>query len=424
MNKGFYNITDYDSYKKDQDWTEAFKIAVQEMEQNMGGTLYVPPGIYNTRSIELKSNMTLYLDAGSEISFSDNIEEYDIIEGNFEGITGDMFKPCIYMKNVKNVTIKGEGTLNGNGRKWWERIWARTLKESRPCLIYFEDCYNIKIQNIFLTNSPAWTVHPLFSDNVLISGVTIKNPANSPNTDGINPDSCTNVRISDCCIDVGDDCIAIKSGVEDSFVKKPCENITITNCNMIHGHGGVVIGSEASGDVRNVTVSNCVFQDTDRGIRLKTRRRRGGTMEKLTFSNIIMDRVMCPFVFNMYYFCGKLGKEPWVSDRNPAPVDEGTPAIRDININNITVVNATACAGVICGLPERAVENITFSNCSITMTNTKKPQTPAMMALLEPMQARGFYARYAKGIIFENVILHQVEGKEIDSDSSAEIIIK
>lgn len=421
----FTNIKDFVSFSNGEtDWTISFEKAVEALENNGGGTLFVPAGVYKTRSIELKSNMTLHIDAGAEISFLDVIEDYEILTGNFEGITRDMYKPCIYAKDACNVTVKGNGTLNGNGRNWWERIWAKTLVEARPCLVYFEKCNNVKIQDVTLTNSPAWTVHPIFCENVLVSGVTIKNPANSPNTDGINPDSCKNVRISDCVIDVGDDCIAIKSGVEESLVKEVCENITISNCVMIHGHGGVVIGSEASGGVRNVVVSNCVFQDTDRGIRLKTRRRRGGFMEKLTFSNIIMDRVMCPFVFNMFYFCGKLGKEPWVSDRNPAPVDEGTPIIRDININNITVVNATSCAGVFCGLTEQPIENITISNCNITMDGSKEPEVAAMMSLLEPMSAGGFYMRYAKGIVFENVTLHNVNGEEIDLDDSVELIRK
>lgn len=420
--KGFTNIREYVQYSQEEtNWTESFRKAVEDIEANGGGTLFVPAGTYPTRSIELKSNMTLYLDNGSELFFLDDIENYEMIEGSFEGITRMMYKPCIYMKQANNVVIKGEGKINGNGRAWWERIWDRSLNEARPCLIYFERCDCIKIENVYLTNSPAWTVHPLFSTNVVVHGVTIYNPSDSPNTDGINPDACKNVRISDCLIDVGDDCIAIKSGVEQSLVLEPCENITITNCNMVHGHGGVVIGSEASGDVRNVTVSNCVFQDTDRGIRLKTRRRRGGKMEKLTFSNIIMDRVMCPFVFNMYYFCGKLGKEPWVSDPNPAPVDEGTPVIRDININNMTVVNATSCAGVMAGLPEQFVENIRFSNCTISMTATGKKATPAMMARLEPMEAGGFVIRNAKDIVFNNVKLLGVQGEAFMIDEVSKV---
>ena len=422
---GILNILDYKEASMDgTDWTEAFRQAVEDIKKAQGGTLFVPAGEYRTRSIELTSNMTLYLCAGSELSFSDEIEKYEILDGEFEGIARPMYKPLIYMSHLQNVAIRGEGKINGNGRRWWEKIWDKSLVEARPCLIYFEYCENIKIENVYLTMSPVWTVHPLYSKNVVIHGVTIVNPADSPNTDGINPDSCQNVRISDCYIDVGDDCIAIKAGVEDTPMKRVCENITITNCNMIHGHGGVVIGSEMSGGVRNVVVSNCLFQDTDRGIRLKTRRRRGGFMEQLSFNNIIMDRVMCPFVFNMYYFGGKVGKEPWVSDRNPAPVDEGTPVIRDINISNMTVLNATSCAGVLSGLAEQYLENIRFSNCQITMSQDGEAELPAMMSGMDKMKGAGFYMRNAKGIVFDQVEVKNAIGAEIDMDESVDLVRK
>ncbi len=422
---GILNILDYkEASVQGTDWTEAFRQAVAHIEKQGGGMLFVPAGVYRTRSIELTSNMILYLCAGSELSFSDEIEKYEILDGEFEGIARSMYKPLIYMAQLKNVSIKGGGKINGNGRRWWEKIWDKTLVEARPCLIYFEYCENIKIEDVYLTMSPVWTVHPLYSKNVTIHGVTIVNPADSPNTDGINPDSCQNVRISDCYIDVGDDCIAIKAGVEETPVKRICENITITNCNMIHGHGGVVIGSEMSGGVRNVVVSNCLFQDTDRGVRLKTRRRRGGFMERLSFNNIIMDRVMCPFVFNMYYFCGKLGKEPWVSDRNPALVDEGTPAIRDINISNMTVMNATACAGVLSGLSEQFIENIRFTNCQIIMSRNGEPELPAMMSGIDKMKGAGFYMRNARGIVFDQVEVKNAIGPDIDMDESVDLVQK
>lgn len=144
-------------------------------------------------------------------------------------------------------------------------------------------------------------------------------------------------------------------------------------------------------------------------------------MEKLTFSNILMDRVMCPFVFNMYYFCGKLGKEPWVSDPAPAPVDGGTPVIRDMNINNITVVGATSCAGVLAGLPEQNIENIAFSNCNITMLDNGQGYVPAMMSRIEPMQAGGFVISNAKGITFNHVKLHDVKGERYIVDEVSDV---
>src|SRR5207245_3333293 len=150
-------------------------------------------------------------------------------------------------------------------------------------------------------NSPAWTINPVRCENVTVHRVTIKNPADSPNTDGINPDSCRYVHISDCHIDVGDDCITIKSGIETEAEDKrgPCENITITNCTMAHGHGAVVLGSEMSGDVRNVVISNCVFSETECGIRIKTRRGRGGVIEDVRVSNIVMSDVLLPFSVNL-----------------------------------------------------------------------------------------------------------------------------
>ena len=150
----------------------------------------------------------------------------------------------------------------------------------RPPFIQPVRCKKVKIEGVKIVNSPFWTVNPEFCDNVTIKGITINNVP-SPNTDGINPESCRNVHISDCHISVGDDCITIKSG-RDAQARRlgvPCENITITNCTMLSGHGGVVIGSEMSGSVRKVTISNCVFDGTDRGIRIKSTRGRGGVVE-------------------------------------------------------------------------------------------------------------------------------------------------
>jgi polygalacturonase len=153
-------------------------------------------------------------------------------------------------------------------------------------------CKNILIEGISIRNSPFWTVNPEFCENVTIHAVTINNP-HSPNTDGINPESCNNVRISNCHITVGDDCITIKSGKDGPGRKTavPAQNYTITNCTMLSGHGGVVIGSEMSGDVRKIVISNCVFDGTDRGIRIKSARGRGGVVEEIRVSNIVMKNI-------------------------------------------------------------------------------------------------------------------------------------
>lgn len=415
------NIWEYVDFTENQkDWTDAFRRAVSDLSENGGGTLYVPAGVYDTHSIRLRSNITLHLDAGAVLNFTDDIENYELIDMEFEGIPMKMYMPCIFAEDEHNVSVVGQGALNGNGARWWKE--RPHLTAARPYLVCFCRCERVQLDGVTLTNSPAWTVHPLYCDDVLVNNVHIKNPADSPNTDGIDPNGSQNVRISNCVIDVGDDCIAIKSGTEDTPNPRPCQNITITNCNMLHGHGGVVIGSEMSGSVRNVTVSNCVFQDTDRGIRLKTRRRRGGAMENMIFQNIVMDHVLCPFIFNMYYFCGKNGKEKYVWDKAPYPVDASTPAIRDILISNITVINADAAAGFLYGLPEQPVENIVFSNCRVKMSQDGPAGDPAMMGDMEPMQQAGFFIRNAKGIEFHQMRIENVKGEIYNLDETAEVV--
>lgn len=412
------NIRDYIELKTDEKgWTKAFKKAILDMEKEGGGTLYVPSGIYRTCSILLKDNMRLDLDSGTTLLFLDDRELYEVVEAEFEGIRGKMYMPCIYAKNAVNVSVTGKGTIDGQGMKWWKE--KDQLSYVRPHLVCFDGCENVSLEGVTLTNSPAWTVHPVYCNNVRVQGITIKNPADSPNTDGIDPDCSSNVRISDCMIDVGDDCIAIKSGTEDTKQKRACENITITNCNMIHGHGGIVIGSEMSGTVRNVTVTNCVFQDTDRGIRLKTRRKRGGAMERLSFQNIVMDRVICPITFNMYYYCGKNGKEKYVWDKEPYPVDDTTPAIRDVSISNLIVNEAQAAAGFFYGLPEQPIENVTITNAVIRMNPEGPEGNPAMMGNMGPMKAAGLFIRHVKGIVLNQVKITGNITPDMDSDETA-----
>ncbi len=422
--RDFTNILSFEaSSKGGTDWTDAFKEAFAAVKEQGGGTLFVPAGTYKTRSSELFSNTTLYIDNGATISFTDDIENYELIDTEFEGRPSKAYKPLIYADHAENIALVGHGTVNGNGQRWWKELRARNLKYVRPYMINFQYCTNVKIEGINITMSPSWTIHPLYCDNVLIRGVNIKNPWDSPNTDGMDPDGTKNLRIEGCTIDVGDDCIVLKSGTEDTPNPRPCENVTITGCNMLHGHGGVVIGSEMSGGVRNVAITNCVFYETDRGVRVKTRRLRGGTVEDVVISNIIMDKVLCPFVFNMYYFCGPRGRDAFVRDPNPAPVTERTPAFRNIQINNIIAKNITSCAGFMDGLPESLIENIQFTNCTVTMDPDGAPAVPAMADQVPEMQAAGFYVRRAKGIVFNNVVLKNVKGQLYDLDDTADVSI-
>ncbi len=409
------NILEYKNYRtEERGWTEAFQEAIRALVKEGGGILQIPAGIYETCSIQLYSNTQLFLEPGAELHYISDCEKYETVELGYEGRFSSMYMPLIYAKNAENVSVCGYGVLNGQGEYWWKNRDGLLYK--RPYMIHFENCRNVKVQNLHLINSPAWTVHPHYCYNVEISGISIENPKDSPNTDGINPESCKNVKISNCNIDVGDDCITLKAGTEETPVLAPCENITIANCNMVHGHGGVVIGSEMSGTVRNVTISNCIFQDTDRGIRVKTRRGRGGAMEHILVNNIIMDRVLCPFVFNMFYQCGAVGAD--YKEKKPYPVTECTPKIRDIQIQNVMAEHVTAAAAFFYGLPEMPIENIVLSDCRIVMNGGEEGGYPAMMEDIPLMRAQGAYLRFAKNVTFRNLRVIRAEGEEICTDDT------
>ncbi|HJV77335.1 MAG TPA: glycoside hydrolase family 28 protein, partial [Paludibacter sp.] len=369
---------------------------INRLNANGGGTLFFPAGKYLTGAIKLKSNITIELEAGATLLFSDNFDDYlPFVEMRHEGVLMKSFCPLIYAVDAENITIKGEGTIDGQGKKWWDEFYrvitdlnangmrdfnkyqpmwdkandAKTLYAEtnedyvssmqrrffRPPFIQPVRCKNIKIQGITIINSPFWTVNPEFCENITVEGITINNPL-SPNTDGINPESCRYVHISNCHISVGDDCITLKSG-RDLQARKlgmADENITITNCTMLAGHGGVVIGSEMSGGVKKVTISNCVFDGTDRGIRIKSTRGRGGVVEDIQVSNIVMKNIKEEAItLDLLY--SKMPVEP---------LTERTPIFRNINISNVTG-SGVLIPIKIRGLEESPISNITFTNINI-----------------------------------------------------------
>ena len=375
---------------------------VDRLSQAGGGTLFFPAGTYLTGAIRLKSNITLELEAGATLLFSDNFDDYlPFMEVRHEGVMMKSFSPLISAMDAENITIKGEGTLDGQGKAWWteffriyvdlekngmrelnkyQPLWERendvealyaetnedwhgTLKRRffRPPFIQPVRCRRVRIEGVKIINSPFWTVNPEFCDNVVVTGVTIHNVP-SPNTDGINPESCRNVHVSDCHISVGDDCITLKSG-RDAQARRlgvPCENITITNCTMLSGHGGVVIGSEMSGSVRKVTISNCVFDGTDRGIRIKSTRGRGGVVEDIRVSNIIMSNIKREaVVLNLKY--GEMPVEP---------MSERTPLFRDISISGLTAVGVKTPVKIV-GLEEAPVTDIILRDINVKNAREK-----------------------------------------------------
>ena len=404
----------------------AIQSAIDACAAQGGGTVTLPAGQYLTGSLFLRDNISLYLDAGAVLLGSENPDDYPVIHSRWEGKHQDTYAPLITGQDLTNISITGRGIIDGRGAFWWKAKEENTLAHPRPRLISFSDCTNVLIEGITAVNSPSWTINPVHCQNVNIRGVTVINPADSPNTDGINPDSCRLVRISDCYVSVGDDCITIKSGTEHEAPDRyaPCRDITITNCTLERGHGGVVIGSEMSGGVKNVVISNCVFIGTDRGIRIKSRRGRGGIIEDIRVSNIIMDGVLCPFTMNLYYHIGVRGNTD-ISDKNPRSVDDSTPRLRRIYFSHITAREVKHAAGFLYGLAEMPLEEISFTDVSISISEEADSGYPEMADDIPSMSQAGFFIRNARHLRLENVeVTGQVGGAFDIADSEDVMIIK
>ena len=237
-------------------------------------------------------NRDLYPKFPGMIQSWDEKEEYNL--GTWEGNPMPMFAGVITGLYVENVLIYGEGTINGFASKedWWDR--PKVMRGAfRPRLFFISHCKNVTLQGIKLCNSPSWTLHPYFSDDLGFYNLTIENPSDSPNTDGLDPESCKNVLIAGVRFSLGDDCIAVKSGkiYMGRKYKTPSENIRIRQCLMENGHGAVTIGSEMAGGVRRVYMHDCKSTDAVyRMLYLKTNHRRGGFLEDIWMENVSADK--------------------------------------------------------------------------------------------------------------------------------------
>ncbi|MCR6095349.1 glycoside hydrolase family 28 protein [Salipaludibacillus agaradhaerens] len=441
-----YNIVDYGAVADGvTDNSNAFKVAISECKEK-GGTVYVPIGEYVTGPIHLVSHLTLYLEAGSVILFTDDFSRYPPIRTRWSGYDCYAFSPLLFGENLTNVTVKGEGVLDGQGESWWKvandlkrgcsyhdetthRLRALNhallpdLKTNvlewesqflRPPLLQFYECKNITLEGITVRHSPFWNTHLVYCENVTIRGLTFENPADTPNGDGCDIDSCRYVRVSDCQFDVGDDCLCLKSGIDETGrrIGRPTEYVTVTNCTMARGHGGVVMGSENSGGIQHVTISNCVFNGTDRGIRLKTNRARGGYIRHILATNIMMNDVFCPVAINMFYKYGIDEHDELLQKEEAIPITEKTPVIEHIHLSHITVDRARAAAAFIYGLPEKPVADVRISHVHIRMTDDEEEKggEPDMVKESVRMAGDGIVAKYVNGLHLHDVSVTTRQG--------------
>lgn len=419
------------------DDTQAIQAAIMSCPE--GGRVLIPAGIYHVKTAFLKSNMTLELAKGAMLTYNGafdqgamlpgytlNSQDEEYYLGSWEGNPLDTYTALIQGVNVENVNIIGEGVLEGSGANWWD--YPKVRKGAwRPRLFQMIHSKNVHVQGITVQNAPSWTIHPLFSDDLVFADLKIINPKDSPNTDGLNPESCNRVLIVGVYFSVGDDCIAIKAGkiYLGRKLRKSSENITIRNCSMNFGHGAVVIGSEMAGGVKNITVSQCLFNATDRGLRIKTRRGRGkdAIIDGVHFKNIKMERVLAPLVINKFYFCDPDGHSEYVKTKEKLPVDDRTPYIGKLIFEDIESNNSEMTAGFFYGLPEQPIEELVFKNCDFTMARDAKHGYPAMMDDIPMYCKAGLIFNHVKSVTMDNVTLDGVVGEKVTLNDVGKVVI-
>ena len=399
-----------------------------------GGRVLIPKGDYLTGPLFLKSHITIEMKRDAALYLKTDREQFpvlpgmtrttdeegEVLLGSWEGNPLDSFASFITGIGVEDVKIIGPGVLDGNGPKgdWWVNPKIKKIAY-RPRMLYLRDCRDITVQGITVRNSPAWNLHPTFSENLSFLNMRIEAPANSPNTDGFDPESCKHVRMYGAMFSVGDDCIAIKAGKIYMGMKYhvPCEDIEIAWCCMLDGHGGVTVGSEMAGGVKNVRVHHCCMVHNDRGLRIKTRRGRGkyAVIDGIVFDHVRMAGVRCPLVVNAMYFCDPDGRTEYVQSREKQPVDDTTPTIGSIRFEQVDAENCEACAGYILGLPERPVKEILMKDCRFTFNPDGKPIAPAMAANVEQCLGQGIIASYVDKLSMDNVTMEGISGERIEA---------
>ena len=404
--------------------TQAINNAIKEVNAKGGGKVIIPEGLWLTGPIELLSNVNLHTEQNALVIFSDDFNAYPIIQTSFEGLETRRCQSPISARNAENIAITGYGSFDGSGDAWrpvkkdkltsaqWDKlvksggvldktkkVWyptAGSLKGAlacknfnnpegietdeewneikpwlRPVMINIVKSKKVLLQGVTFKNSPSWCIHPLSCEDITLDNVKVFNPWYSQNGDALDLESCKKALIQNCIFDAGDDAICIKSGKDEDGRKRgePCQDVLILNNTVLHGHGGFVVGSEMSGGVKNVFVSNCTFMGTDVGLRFKSTRGRGGVVENIFIDNINMINIPNePLLFDLFYG-GKAPDELTDDDKQEKtdlmPVGIETHAFRNIHISNIYCKGAGR-AMFFNGLPEMPIQDVTIKDVIIS----------------------------------------------------------
>lgn len=410
------NVHDYNAVGDgQQDDTAAINTAIYTAPA--GAVIYIPAGTYLVSQVYLKSGVDLYLEKGSIIKQNTNRNSLGIIKGyqkdyhhmdarvnaSWEGNPLDTYCGVFFGYEVKNIKIYGAGIIDGSGAEggWWENAKVKN-RAFRPKNIFLNHCSNIIISGIKSQNSACWNIHPFYCKDISFYALSLVSEKNSVNTDGIDPESCQNVNIVGCHFAVGDDCVALKSGkyFMSHFDYQPCEKITIRNCYMGDGHGGIAIGSEISCGVRDLKVERCYMDGTDRGVRIKSRRGRGNrsVLENIQLLDIEMNQVRHCLGINMFYHCDPDGKSPYVQTREALPKDEMTPEIQNIELSGMTATDIKGCAIFMYGLPESKIGRVTIKGCSFSFSKERINEVPEMLEDFEVIPNLGVFIKNAGAI--------------------------
>jgi len=352
--------------------TQAIQSAIDKCESDGGGVVVVPApagllrkheaagaeGVFLTGSVFFKQGVDLYVEKGGVLKGTVNPDDYPQVDTRWEGEEKVWTAALVNFFDMSDVKLTGEGVIDGSGDKWMER-YPRDSSElhiGRPRLIAMQNCRNVMVSGLSLKNQACWGLFILYSKDVLVENLTIRAAHNIISSDGIDVDSSRNVRITGCDIDVNDDCIAIKSGKDEDGrrVNRPAEDIIVEKCRFRYGHGGVSMGSEMSGGIRNVEIRNCIMEaDNWAPIRFKSQPSRGGVVENITYRDIVLKDVRKAFEFNM----------AWRMRPPVKPPSDPLPVVRNVRIINVS--GTADSVGDMRGLKDSPIENVTFENCRV-----------------------------------------------------------